>query len=525
MTEKPLGTLLADLGCTLTKEVQEALARVTVRGLALDSRGEDLAGALFLARRGAKIHGLWFAPEAFRRGAAAVLYDPEGAPRVHIASPPPLRWDRDTVYLPGPSGPLVSLPGLDARLGEIARRFYGETTRDLALTAVTGTNGKTTVAWLLARAWRALIPGQETAYLGTVGVDRGEGGLVPLERTTPDVIAMHKWCARLHDKNVRRLVCEASSHALVQGRLDGLRVQSAVFTNLSPEHLDYHASLEAYREAKWRLFARSELRGAAVNVGDECGRLFAARLAGGPRPFVLVRFTTGAEEAEFRAENVVAEAEGTRFDLLGPRGERRRLRSGLLGLFNVENLLAVAASLHAEGVEWDRIAAVLPGLTPPPGRLEFVRPRRGPTVVVDFAHTPAALAAVLDVCRRLTRGRLFLVFGCGGERDRGKRPIMGKLAAAHAGRIILTDDNPRGEDPGAIAAEILAGMPPGDPRVSVVHDRGQAIARALEEARAGDLVLVAGKGHEDTQVYGEEAQPFSDLAVVRACLSEGDLPC
>jgi UDP-N-acetylmuramoyl-L-alanyl-D-glutamate--2,6-diaminopimelate ligase len=519
MSETPLRALLRDLVSGLEGD---AASDIVVRDLALDSH-EVERGTLFLARRGAKHHGLAFVSEALERGAVAVVYDPEGVPPGVVpeaAVPPRLR---------GSEVLLIPLPRLDAHLGEIARRFYAEATAGLTLTAVTGTNGKTTVAWLLAQAWRLLEPERPTAYLGTVGVGTGEGDLSPLERTTPDVVAMHRWCARLRGRNVARVVCEASSHALVQGRLDGLAIDTAVFTNLSPEHLDYHPSLEDYREAKWRLFERPELRAAVVNVGDETGRLFAARLAA-PRPSAsgartLVRFTVGAEEAEFRAENVSARADGTRLDLLGPRGRRRTLDVGLLGRFNVENLLAVAASLHAAGVDGDAIAAILPELGPPPGRLEFVRPPQGPTVVVDFAHTPAALREVLSVCRGLARGRLLVVFGCGGERDRTKRPVMGKLAIEHADRVFLTDDNPRGEDPERITAEILAGMPSEDPRVSVVHDRAEAIARAITEARPEDLVLVAGKGHEETQVYGTEGRPFSDLGVVRSCLGMEGRPC
>jgi UDP-N-acetylmuramoyl-L-alanyl-D-glutamate--2,6-diaminopimelate ligase len=516
MSETPLRTLLRDL----VPGLEDAASKIVVRDLALDSR-EVERGTLFLARRGAKHHGIAFLPEVLARGAVAVVYDPEGVPPGVVpeaAAPPGLRA-REV--------PLIPLPRLDAHLGEIARRFYAEAIAGLTLTAVTGTNGKTTVAWLLARAWRLLEPERPAAYLGTLGVGTGEGALRLLERTTPDVIAMHRWCARLRARGAARVVCEASSHALVQGRLDGLAIDTAVFTNLSPEHLDYHPTLEDYREAKWRLFERPELRAAVVNVGDETGRIFAARLAA-PRPSgprTLVRFSAGAEEAEFRAEHIATRADGTRFDLLDPRARRWTVGVGLLGRFNVENLLAVTAALHAAGVDGEEIVAILPELGPPPGRLEFVRPPQGPTVVVDFAHTPAALAEVLSVCRGLTRGRLLVVFGCGGERDRTKRPVMGRLALERADLVFLTDDNPRGEDPERITTEILAGMPADDPRVRVVHDRAEAIARALTEARPDDLVLVAGKGHEETQIYGTEERPFSDLGVVRSCLGMENHPC
>ena len=522
MSETSLGVLLKDLGGALT----ERTARIVVRELTLDSR-EAAPGVLFLARRGAKTHGVRFAAEALGRGASAVLYDPIAEDGTGMSC---LEGDNGAVPRSPQSGPCVPLPGPEARLGEIARRFYGDASRDLALTAVTGTNGKTTVAWLLTQAWRALDPPRGAAYLGTLGVEWGTGERVALERTTPDVVTLHRWCARLRDAKIGHLVCEASSHALVQGRLDGLRIRTAVFTNLSPEHLDYHRNLEEYREAKWRLFARPELANAALNVGDACGRLFSRRLLARPpageTPVVrVVRYGAEEDEAEFRAGNVVAGVSATRFDLLGPSGERKTLRVGLLGGFNVENLLAVAAALHAEGVEFERMASVFPALSPPPGRLEFVCVQDGPTVVVDFAHTPAALAAVLGVCRSLTRGRLIVVFGCGGERDRSKRPAMGKLASEQADRVILTDDNPRHEDPEAITDEILAGVPPGDPRVSVEHDRARAIAQALAEAAAGDLVLLAGKGHEETQVYGTDPRPFSDLGVVRDRLGGRIRPC
>jgi UDP-N-acetylmuramoyl-L-alanyl-D-glutamate--2,6-diaminopimelate ligase len=525
VSETTLGTLLAGLDGALDGRFEKRPqdAKVAIRDLAVDSR-EVAPGVLFLARRGEKNHGLRFAPEAIRRGAAAVVYDPTEAPRIGSGKSPEAIAPAPELVLPEPHGPLVSFPGLEAALAEIARRFYGDVTRELSLTAVTGTNGKTTVAWLLAQAWRLVDPASKPAYLGTLGIERASGERTPQERTTPDVIGMHRWCARLRDEGTRRLVCEASSHALVQGRLDGLRVATAVFTNLSPEHLDYHRTIEDYREAKGRLFARPELRRAAINVGDASGRLFADRLAARPS-VTLVRFAVGSVEADVRAENVAASNEGTRFDLLGPGGERRTIETGLRGLFNVENLLAVAAALHAEGVPCGQIATVLGALRAPPGRLEFVRPARGPAVVVDYAHTPAALAAVLSTCRGLTRGRLLVVFGCGGERDRGKRPVMGRLAVTHADRVILTDDNPRNEDPRAIVAEILAGIPADAAPVSVVHDRTEAIAQALAEAAPEDLVLVAGKGHEEIQVYGAQERPHSDLAVVRACLGEGGDPC
>lgn len=463
-------------------------------GLTLSSQ-EVAPGYLFIARRGVRDHGFRYLNEAIQRGAVAVLYDPRGAP-APVSSVPI---------------PLVALPELDRHLGEVARRFYGA--QRLVITAVTGTNGKTTVAWLLAQAWQAL--GVRASYLGTLGLIDGSRR-IPSERTTPDVISMHAMTAKLADEGTEYLICEASSHALIQGRLDGLIIETAVFTNLSAEHLDYHQTLEGYREAKWRLFERPELRRAIINVADETGAMFASRLQG--RCVLVVGYALEGP-AEFMARDIRVRPKGTEFILLSPKRQAFPVQTALIGGFNVENLLAVTATLHATGISMRDIAKTLPTLTAPPGRFEVISVPRQPLVVVDFAHTPKALEAVLVACRVLTKGRLLVVFGCGGERDREKRPVMGRLAATHADRVVITDDNPRHEDPTVIVREILAGISPGDERVVVIHDRTQAIATAIAEAHTDDVVLVAGKGHEETQIYADHAIPFSDQAVARACLT------
>jgi UDP-N-acetylmuramoyl-L-alanyl-D-glutamate--2,6-diaminopimelate ligase len=466
-----------------------AAPEVSVTGLALDSR-RVAPGDLFLAARGVGgRHGLDYLEEAIALGAAAVAWEPVAgvaAPQLDI--------------------PDVPVPQLARRIGEIAARFHGRPADGLFTVGVTGTDGKTSTAWLVAQALERL--GRPCLYLGTLGGGRPDA-LVPGTHTTPDAVSLQARLAQARDEGLRAVAMEVSSHALDQDRVAGMRFDAAVLTNLTRDHLDYHGSEAAYAEAKSRLF-RHYCRGVSVlNRDDPWGRLWAPTL-----PNTLLYGLDGEAAVPGRSlsgRGLELRPDGLVFQLAD--GERTlALRSGLLGRFNAYNLLAAAAALRVGGVPLEQIAEALAAARTVPGRMEgFRRPEGGPLVIVDYAHTPHALASVLRAAREHSRGRLTLVFGCGGDRDRGKRPLMGATARELADQVIVTDDNPRSEDPAAIVAEILGGTP-----MTVIHDRAQAIRRAIAAAGDGDVVVIAGKGHETTQTYGTEARPFSDRDLVAA---------
>jgi UDP-N-acetylmuramoyl-L-alanyl-D-glutamate--2,6-diaminopimelate ligase len=463
--------------------------------LTLDSRAV-VPGALFLALPGTRQHGREFAAAAVAAGAVAVAYDAaEPAPAV----------PEDV--------PLLAVPGLARRPGAFAAAFYGDPSLDLRVTAITGTNGKTTVAWLLGQALEAL--GVAAGYVGTLGAGR-TGAVAGGALTTPDCVSMHRLLRRLADAGARAVAAEVSSHALDQGRLDAVRTPVVAFTNLSRDHLDYHGTLERYGAAKARLFERGAGT-AVINVGDAFGRRLAAGLAPGT---ALLGVALGGDEqpgAALRGQVVTQDAGGLVIEVWGDFG-RGRLASPLWGRFNAENLLVALGCLLADGRPLGPSLAALGAATAPPGRLERVPGRvAAPAVVVDFAHTPDALAKALAAVRAHRAGRLWVVFGCGGERDPGKRGPMGAAAGAGADRVVITSDNPRGEDPAAIAAAIAAGVPAGMP-VDVVPDRATAIRDAILAAGPDDVVLVAGKGHETYQEIAGQRRPFADAAVARAAL-------
>ncbi len=496
-------------------EVPRSLA---VTDLTLDSR-EVMPGAAFFACRGAKQHGLTFADHAVARGARAILWESDA----RVAAP---RLPPDIV--------VREVPELRAHLGEIADRFFGAPSAHLAIAAITGTNGKTTCAWLLAEALARL--GRRSAYIGTLGVgvsalhaEHVRLALRPLAHTTPDVLSLHRLLAELAAAGCDSVAMEISSHALDQGRCAGVRLRTAAFTNLTRDHLDYHGSMDAYGAAKARLFDWSQLGARIINIDDEFGAELARRLESerpGAPLFVTTRNLEAAQQAASRggeylcAEHVSMSREGLTLGLLSSRGSAE-LVSPLRGAFNAENLLTVLALLLAWEIPLRRACAVLGSCEPPPGRMQAEGGGPLPLVLIDYAHTADALGKALSAARLLCQGRLWCVFGCGGQRDQGKRADMGRVAAELADELIITDDNPRGEDPAAIAAAVAEGAAAGGAggRLRIVHDRGLAIRRALAEATAHDVVLVAGKGHEPYQLVGEERRAFSDTEAVRSALA------
>ncbi len=487
-----------------------APADLSVSDVTLDSRGVVPGGA-FLACRGISSHGLQYVQAALDAGAHVVLWEP--APGV---SAPHL-----------PAGVVsIPVPELSRHVGTIADRFFGEPSRNVRIAAITGTNGKTTTAWLLAQACE--VAGLRGAYGGTLGWGRVGGRQDRASaHTTPDCVGVHRRICDLSAAGARTLAMEVSSHALAQERVAAVRFDTAVFTNLSRDHLDYHADMDTYGEVKARLFNLPGVQHRVINVGDAFGRRLAMRMPATAAKTVVWSGAAGHREARdgategfvhLHATSATADGLEAQFDSSWGSG---RIRSRLIGDFNADNLAVALATLLLWDVPLAQAVEALEGATAPPGRMETCGGVDGPLAVIDYAHSPDALAKALRALRRHTRARLWCVFGCGGDRDPGKRPIMGELAAELADVIVLTDDNLRTEDPERIIHQIAAGIPHAKDKgnaVYIMRDRAAAIGLALQTAAAGDVVLIAGKGHEEYQIYGAQAQPFSDRAVVRRLL-------
>ncbi|WP_368865561.1 UDP-N-acetylmuramoyl-L-alanyl-D-glutamate--2,6-diaminopimelate ligase [Stenotrophomonas maltophilia] len=463
-------------------------------GLVLDSRAVR-PGNAFVAIAGFGAHGLGFVDQARAAGAGAILFEP------------PAPDD-----LPAPAD-AIAVPGLRARMGAMADQFHGAPSRAMAMVGVTGTNGKTSTVQLLAQAWHLL--GTPSGSIGTLGAGL-YGAVEPTGFTTPLVLQMHALLAQLRDQGARAVAMEVSSHALDQGRVDAVHYDVAVFTNLTRDHLDYHGDMASYGAAKARLFHRPGLKAAVINLDDAFGRQLFADLPAGVLPIGLSSRDT--DGAVVLADALQLDGRGIAFDLV-IEGQRAAVRSPLLGRFNVDNLLAVAGTLHAQGQSLPRIAEVLSALQPIRGRMNRLGGEQGlPTVVIDYAHTPDALEQALDSLHGHLQGTLFCVFGCGGERDTGKRPQMAAIAERLANQVIVTDDNPRGEDGDRIVADILAGFTDAG-AVTVQRNRARAIGLAVKRAGAGDIILIAGKGHEPYQEIKGVRHDFDDTEVAAAALA------
>ena len=483
----------------LLPDVDGVPADLLVTGLVQDSRmvrqGDAFVAIGPYIGAPSGLHGLGFLEQARGSGASVILFEPP-APE----------------ELPAP-GDAIAVPGLRSRMGVMADRFHGGPSHAMTMVGVTGTSGKTSTVQLIAQALQ--LRGRHSGTIGTLGAGLF-GKAQATGFTTPLVLQTHELLAELRDAGADAVAMEVSSHALDQGRVDAVHYDVAVFTNLTRDHLDYHGDMETYGAAKAKLFARDGLRAAVVNADDAFGAKLLDNL-----PATLQRIGTsarGAGQAQLRAENVVLDAAGIAFDLVLD-GVRQPVRSPLLGRFNIDNLLAVAGVLQALGEDAATIAGVLPQLEPIPGRMNRLGGANGlPLVVVDYSHKPDPLQQALESLRGHLRGKLVCVFGCGGERDRGKRPQMAKIAEDFADVVIVTDDNPRGEDGDAIVADIVAGFAHAD-AVVVERDRRRAIERAITEAGADDIVLVAGKGHETYQDVAGVKHAFDDTAVAREALA------
>ncbi|MBA3537954.1 MAG: UDP-N-acetylmuramoyl-L-alanyl-D-glutamate--2,6-diaminopimelate ligase [Tatlockia sp.] len=467
--------------------ISSDLPTCEISGLHNDSR-QVKPGFLFIAYPGVATDGRLYIQQALSAGAIALVYDPENWP--------------SKCQLPADI-PSVALPGLAIKLAEIASRFYGEPSKKVAVTGVTGTNGKTTIAYQLAQAHSLL--GERAAYIGTIG--QGEvTSLQTLANTTPDALCLQQLLKNYEQKAIKQICMEVSSHALSQHRVDCIDFQQAIFTNLSHEHLDYHQTMEAYAAAKAMLFAKGSLQWAIVNQDDS----FSQRMCEASLAKQMISYGI-KEGADVRALNWDVSLRGTRLELSSPWGQHH-LAINALGFFNVYNSLAVFTSLVASGYAVDKVVPVMANLQAAPGRMEIVA--QEPYAIVDYAHSPDALENVLSTLQKVKKGRIIVVFGCGGDRDKTKRPMMGKIASSYADIVIITSDNPRSEDPLTIIDEIEAGIS-SKFNLYKIPDREQAIARALSLADKDDIVLVAGKGHEDYQQIGSVRHVFSDQQVIR----------
>jgi UDP-N-acetylmuramoyl-L-alanyl-D-glutamate--2,6-diaminopimelate ligase len=465
-------------------EVSIAAGRdVSITGIATDSR-RVRPGDLFIATRGAAHDGHDFVDAAVTKGAVAVLVE------------------RDV------KAPVLVVKARDTRraAGRIAARFFDHPSRTLGCIGVTGTNGKTSVTQFAATLLSAA--GKPAGFGGTLGWSFG-GKHCPADLTTEDAVTVQRRLADLVSAGAEWVAMETSSHALDQDRVADVVYDVAVFTNLTRDHLDYHGTMERYAAAKRRLFDWPTLQGGVVNWDDPQGRIIYRDRSAAMN---LLRFGS-TPDADLSWSDLTFSDTGVAGTLTTPWG-RREFHLPLFGEFNVANFAAATAAACLAGASIDDVIGASAQLTAPPGRMQFVRSPRHPLVVIDFAHTPDALTKVLSSVKRHIAGRIVCVFGCGGDRDRGKRPLMAGAAEAGADRVFVTSDNPRSEDPAAIAAEITSGFH-GRVAVEVELDRGVAIRNAITSAAQGDVVVVAGKGHEPYQEIAGVRHPFSDLQVVQ----------
>ena len=483
------------------------------RNLSADSRQIE-AGDVFLAFPGAEHDGRDHIASAIHAGAAAVIWEPTGG-----------AWNEAWRV------PHLPIANLKTQAASLAAAWYGQPSQTLWMTGITGTNGKTSVAQWLAAAFTDL--GRKTATIGTLG-NGFPGQLASASHTTPHTVSLQRLLADFRDAGAAGIAMEVSSHGLDQGRVEGVEFDVAVFTNLSRDHLDYHGDMQQYAAAKSRLFHWTGLKAAVLNADDELG----ASLVGQLRHAATRVLSYGLHTGDLRAQRCQADRHGLHLEITSPWGDGQ-LDSPLLGEFNAYNLLAALGALLVSDVPLEQALAALAKMQPVSGRMQRVdASANDPSVIIDFAHTPDALDKVLTALKPLTTGRLICVFGCGGGRDTGKRPLMGAAVAACADLAIVTSDNPRHEDPAHIVAGILGGMPPPSPpaplplagegsiesrsttcTVNVILDRRAAISAAILQARPDDIVVLAGKGHEDYQDIKGVKHPFSDLAEARLALA------
>lgn len=488
---KTMGWLLAELNTPINDTINPSQV---IHDLCLDSRSVK-AGDVFIAMSGFKVHGMDYAYQAERAGAIAVLTEPVKAGRVaQVGRQKPLGI------------PVIECQDLSAQLGPLACAFYDHPSEHMQVTAVTGTNGKTSTAWLLMHALEQL--GVQAGYIGTLGAG-GMDQLQAMPNTTPSALAIQQHMANMRQQGCQQVCVEVSSHALTQDRFNGTQVAAAVFTNLSRDHLDYHKTMKAYAAAKLKLFTDFQPTVSFINADDAVGKSW---LQTALVDSATMSYGLNQTGLDYQATNLSLEPSGLAFDLQHA-GKTTHFTTELLGEFNVQNVLAVIATLHHQGHELADLVPVVAALQPVPGRMNRIdNPNNESTLVVDYAHTPDALEQVLKALRAHTKGQLWCVFGCGGNRDKGKRAMMGAIAEQWADKVVLTDDNPRFESSTQIIADIEFGM---KTKPHVINNRQQAIAHVIDHSAPGDIVLLAGKGHESTQEINGKLIPFNDMQVIK----------
>jgi UDP-N-acetylmuramoyl-L-alanyl-D-glutamate--2,6-diaminopimelate ligase len=466
-----------------------------------DNSRRVLPGNIFVAIQGSRADGHLFLSDAVECGAAALIVE------------------REIPAYPGVL--IICVPDTRDALALLSHAYYGNPSRDKLLIGVTGTNGKTTTTYILRSCLQAA--GIPTGLIGTIQNDEGDG-IVKAQNTTPSALSLARMFARMGQNGLRGAVMEVSSHAIQQKRILGSEFKAGVFTNLTQDHLDYHGTMEAYREAKWRFFEDYIAHNsgvAAFNMEDETGRMFAGMFKGEQATYGM------RDGVDVRPERCQLSPRGTRI-ILNLRGEQREICTGLVGRFNVMNILAASAGALAAGIQPDAIAEGISRMKPIPGRFELVDRGQPFAVIVDYAHTPDALARILSSALDFSPRRIITVFGCGGDRDRNKRPLMAMAVGQSMQRneedyAIITNDNPRSEDPAEIARQAESGLLRlriANERYDIILDRREAIRRALSLAGEGDIVIIAGKGHEDYQIIGGNTLHFDDREAAREILAE-----
>ena len=462
-------------------------------GMTADSR-QVKPGHLFLAYVGTHSDGRRFIPQAIQAGATGVIWD-----------------DRDFDWQADWQVSNVAVPGLRQQVGALAAEYFGRPSEKITMLGVTGTNGKTSVSQWVAQCLTTL--GQKTAVLGTIGngfVDETKA-LAESANTTPDAILLQSMLADYVQQQAKAVVMEVSSHGLEQGRVNGVAFDIAVLTNLSRDHLDYHLTMEAYAAAKQKLFDWDGLRLSILNADDVFGQSLMKQLKQNGKRYM----TYGLAQADVRATDLKLHELGLTMRVITPQGETV-VNAPVLGRFNAYNILAVLTTLLGLDISLENAVAAIAKIKPVNGRMQQFGGRDLPLVVIDYAHTPDALEKVLTTLREQSPTQLICVFGCGGDRDAGKRPLMGKIGSQLADQVFVTSDNPRGESPDLIIQQIIQGM---DRPYQVVADREAAIKKAVFAAKPNDIVLIAGKGHEDYQEIAGVKHPFSDALVAQAALA------
>ncbi len=456
------------------------------------------AGSVFVAYKGESTDGREFIPQAIENGASAVIWEQAD-----------FTW-RDEWQVPN-----QAIVDLKQKIGQIASEFYGQPSQHLWMIGVTGTNGKTTCTHWLAQAFSAL--NKKAAVVGTLGNGILSAGLTETKNTTPDSILLYQMLADYLGQQASVVAMEVSSHGLDQGRVNGVSFDIAVFTNLTRDHLDYHGDMQAYAAAKKKLFAWDGLKVAVLNRDDAFGLEVAQELkAQGKRVLTYGLEKAIADETDISVKSLELTEQGMRLEVQTPFGDAV-ISAGVVGRFNAYNLLAVLATLLASNISLNDAVKALSTLEPVAGRMQQYGGGTLPLVVIDYAHTPDALEQVLTSLRAQTKGQLVCVFGCGGDRDSGKRPLMGKVASELADKVIVTSDNPRSELPAEIIKAVMNGV---KQNAISIESRADAIARAIENAQAGDVILLAGKGHENYQEIAGVKYPFSDIEMAQQFLQE-----